>query len=199
MSPGEDKAWKILSGLDPADVCRNACVAFDNLSGSYVLRSLGMDLHIDPGNKKIHCNAPEETRLIEKIGYFSIMSVLWYLVGSRETTLSGKLIKPENLKGGLLFFRGTHVLPLDRLASRYQDDKDGFILRGEELGGERSGYGDASVRLVPLPRVPVVIILWRGDDEFPPRADLLFDSTCELHLALDVLWAVAMQSILMMI
>jgi hypothetical protein len=90
------------------------------------------------------------------------------------------------------------VLPLDRLAARYQDDEKGFLRRGGELGGERMTYGDASVQLFPFPKVPVVIILRRGDDEFPPGADLLFDSTCELHLALDVLWAVAMQSILIM-
>lgn len=198
MSSGEDKAWEILRGLNPVDVCRNAGVVFDDLSGSYVLRSFGMDLYVGPGNKKIHCDAPDGARLLEKIGYFSKMSVLRYLAGVREIPLSGRLIKPENLKGGLIFFRGTHVLPLDGLASRYQDDKEGFILRGEELGGERTCYGDAAVRLFPFPRVPVVIIFWRGDDEFPPRADLLFDSTSELHLALDVLWAVAMQSILMM-
>ena len=198
MSSGEEKAWEILRGMNPVDVCRSASVVFDGRSGSYVLRSLGMDLHIDPGSKKIHCDAPDGPRLLDKLGYFSKMSILWYLAGVREIPLSGKLIKPENLKGGLIFFRGTHVLPLDGLASRYQDDKKGFILRGEELGGEKTCYGDASVRLFPFPRVPVEIILWKGDEEFPPRADLLFDSTCELHLALDVLWAVAMQSILMM-
>jgi len=198
MPSGEDKAWELIKDLDPADVCRNARAAFDDHSRSYILKSFGMDIYIDPQNKKLHCDGPNATLLLEKIGYFSKMSILWYLVGARDIPLSGSLIKPENLKDGLIFFKGTHVLPLDRLASRYNDDKERFLSRGEELGGERVDYGDASVRLFPFPRVPVVIILHRGDDEFPPSADLLFYSTCEFHLPLDVLWAVAMQSILIM-
>jgi hypothetical protein len=198
MSTGEDKAWELIKSLDSADVCRNARASFDDHCRSYVLKSFGMDIHVEPQSKKLHCDGPNGTFLLEKIGYFSKVSILWYLVGARDIPLSGSLIKPENLKGGLIFFRGTHVLPLDRLAARYQHDNERFLSRGEELGGERVGYGDASVRLFPFPRVPAVIILRRGDDEFPPGADILFDSTCELHLALDVLWAVAMQSILIM-
>lgn len=198
MFTGEDKAWELVKDLDPADVCRNARAVFNHHLGSYILKSFGMDINVEPQNKGLHCDGPNGTLLLEKIGYFSKVSILWYLVGARDILPSGNLIKPENLKGGLIFFRGTHVLPLDRLASRYQDCKERFLSRAKELGGDRLDYGDASVRLFPLPRVPVVIILRRGDDEFPPAADLLFDSTCQLHLALDVLWAVAMQSILIM-
>jgi hypothetical protein len=60
-------------------------------------------------------------------------------------------------------------------------------------------YGDASLKLYPFPRLPVVIILWEEDDEFSPRVDILFDSTCEFHLALDILWSAAMESLLIMI
>lgn len=184
--------------MAPADVCRNATAVFDRGSGSYILESFGMNINVSPQNKKLYCDGPNGTLLLEKIGYFSKMSILWYLSGAKDIPLSGSLIKPENLKRGLIFFRGTHVIPLERLALKYHDDKEGFLNRGEELGGDTLDYGDASVRLFPFPRVPVVLILRRGDDEFPPDADLLFDSTCELHLALDVLWAVAMQSTLIM-
>ncbi len=198
MSSGEEKAWELIKGLDPVDVCRNAQAEFDSQCSSYVLKSFGMDLHVDLQKKEIYCDAPNGRFLLERLGYFSKLSVLWYLAGVRDIPISGELIKPEGLKGGLIFFRGTHVLPLERLASRYQDDTEGFLRRAGELGGEKMNFGDASVRLFPFPRVPVVIILRRGDDEFPPGADLLFDSTCEMHLALDVLWAVAMQTILIM-
>jgi hypothetical protein len=47
-----------------------------------------------------------------------------------------------------------------------------------------------------MPRIPVTLILWLSDEEFPARADLLFDSTCEIHLPLDILWSIAMMTIL---
>ena len=60
-------------------------------------------------------------------------------------------------------------------------------------------YGDASLRLYPLPRVPVVMTLWLEDEEFPPRVDLFFDTTCSMQMPVDMLWSVAMMSILIML
>ena len=62
-----------------------------------------------------------------------------------------------------------------------------------------SDYGDASLRLFPFPRVSVTIIVWKGDKEFASRADLLLDSTCELHLPVDIVWSTAMMSVLVML
>jgi hypothetical protein len=198
MSSGEDKAWNILKDLDPAEVCRNSLAVFDPASGIYLMKSFGMDIYIDPAKQLIRSDAPEGDLLLEKLGYFSKLSILWYITTVRDIPLSGKLVQPVNLKGGQIFFRGTHVLPVDKLAMRYGSDKAGFVKRGMALGGEQAHYGDAAIKLFPFPRIPVVIILWMEDEEFPPRVDLLFDSSCEFHLALDILWSTAMKSLLIM-
>jgi hypothetical protein len=41
--------------------------------------------------------------------------------------------------------------------------------------------------------------LWLEDDEFPARLDLLFDSTCAMHLPTDIIWSIAMMSVLIML
>ena len=199
MSSGEEKAWSILRDLDPAEVCRNARAGFDDATGLYLLKSFGMDISIDPKKKEIYTDAPEGDLLLKRLGYFSVLSVLWYMTSAKNIPLSGRLVQPVNLKGGHIFFRGTHVLPLDKLASRYGKDAAGFLKRGRDLGGKQLSYGDASVELCPFPRIPVALILWQEDEEFPSRADILFDSTCELHLALDILWSTAMKSLLIML
>jgi len=198
MSSGEEKAWSILRDLAPADVCRNAMAGFDEATGTYLLKSFGMDISVDPAEKRIYSDSLGSDLLLERLGYFSKLSVLWYMVSARDIPLSGKLVQPTNLKGGHIFFRGTHVLPLDKLASRYGKDAAGFLKRGRDLGGKQLSYGDASVELFPFPRIPVALILWQEDEEFPSRADILFDSTCEFHLALDILWTTAMESLLIM-
>ena len=98
-----------------------------------------------------------------------------------------------------MFFAGAHVLPLLRIVRRYGNDAPGFLRKGFELGGEQLDFGDASLRLFPFPRVPVVLLLWTEDEEYPARADLLFDSTCSGHLPMDILWATAMMSIVVMV
>lgn len=199
MSSGEEKAWNILKELSPEDVCRSAMVKYDAASGAYLLKSFGMDISVDPEKSRIYSGAPEAGLLLDRLGYFSRLSILFYLTSAKNIPFSGRLVQPVNLKGGQVFFRGTHVLPLDKLALKYGSDAKSFMKRGTELGGAQMDYGDASLQLFPFPRIPVVIILWLEDEEFPARTDLLFDSTCEFHLALDILWSTAMKSLLMML
>ncbi len=92
------------------------------------------------------------------------------------------------------------MLPLDRVENRFGKDKMGFLERGLRFGAEIVRYGDAAVRLFPLPRVPVTIILWLDEGEFPARANLLFDSTVDYQISLsDIVWSIAMMSTLVMI
>ncbi|MDP2168302.1 MAG: DUF3786 domain-containing protein [Thermodesulfovibrionales bacterium] len=198
MSSGTDKAWEMLSGLNPGEVCGNASVSLDDKTSSYIIRSLGTDFSVSPEKRELKSQSQGGDYLINRFGYFFNHSVLWYLIGAKDIPASGRLIKPQSVKGGHHFFMGTHQLPLENLSEKYRDDRDGFIKKGLELGGRALDYGDASVELFPMPRVPVTLILWLSDKEFQARADLLFDSTCELHLPLDIIWSIAMMSVLAM-
>jgi len=198
VESGEKKAWELLAAADPGVISRAASVAFDPANGLYHLKSFDAPVTVSPGEKKIFSTAQTGELVLNRFSYFSRLSILWYLVSSRDIPLSGRLVNPLNLKGGQLFFRGTHVLPLDKLAEKYGNDAAGFLDRGSSLGGVKAQYGDASIVLYPLPRVPATVLLWQGDPEFPPRASILFDSTCEAQLPLDVLWSVAMLSVLIM-
>ncbi|MBL7165191.1 MAG: DUF3786 domain-containing protein [Dehalococcoidales bacterium] len=152
-----------------------------------------------PGYRRISGDSPAADILLEQLGGYARLSALWYLVGARDIPVSGKLVKPGDMGGGEIYQRGTHVLPLDRIAERYGSDVPGFLARGRELGSEQAEYGDASLRLFPFPRVPVVLLLWKKDPEFVARAGLLFDSSARFHLPVDVIWSTAMISLLAML
>lgn len=199
MLTGEEQAWRILAELNPEDVCSRAKVDFDKLSGLYVLKSFLQDIYISPKNKEIFGHSPLSDLLLNKLNYYSKLAILWYLINAKNTPLSGKLKKPSDMSGGLIYLRGSHVLPLDKIAEKYGSNIQEFVKRGTELGGKPLNYGDASMRLFPFPRVPSVIILWKDDDEFSARSDLLFDSTCEVQLPTDIIWSTAMMSLLIML
>ncbi len=199
MSSGEEERWVILAGLEPEDVCKRAKTDFDSASGIYTFKSFGMDINVSPKEKKIFSSTPGSDVLLNRLRYFSHLAFLWYLVNAQDIPPSKQLVKPVNLKGGQLFFRGSHALPLDKIAEKYQNDAEGFIKKGRSFKCEELKYGDTALKLFPLPRVPVVLILWTTDDEFPARVDLLLDSTCEMHLPLDIIWSVAMESLLIML
>jgi hypothetical protein len=199
MFSGEEKAWKKLLNLNPADVCKKADVLYDKDTASYRLKSFGFYFSISLLRREIK-NLSEKGEIVTKrLAYFFHPSVLSYLMNTKEIVPSGRLIKPENIRGGEFFFQGSHMLPLNKVADKYGNDKEGFIAKGKELSGRLLEFGDASFELLPMPRIPVTLILWLSDEEFPARADLLFDSTCEIHLPLDILWSIAMMSILVLL
>ncbi len=196
---GEAKAWETLTGLRPKDVCSGAMAAYDESSRTYTVEAFGIDFTVSLDTKTIASSDPKSGLFLERYKDFFRLAVLWYMTSAKNIPATGRLIRPLDVKGGQRFFSGTHVLPLDRIEDRFGRDKTAFIERGLQFGSELASYGDASVRLYPLPRVPVTIILWLQDEEYPARAGLFFDSTVDFQLSLsDMVWSVAMMTALVM-
>jgi hypothetical protein len=193
---GERKAWDLLAAADPAAVVERAAVGFDPASGCYRLASYGRHFSVHPGDRRILNVEPEGEDFLNREADLFRLTVPWYLVKASLTFPSGTLVRPAGLPGGEIFLRGTHVLPLEALAAKYATRPAAFLEAGAALGGRPAVHGDAAIVLSPLPKVPTTVILWTEDEEFSARADLLFDATCSAHLPLDILWSVAMLSIL---
>ncbi len=197
---GEEKAWGIIKTLDPEDVCKRADISYDSGTDVYQLRSFGIRFYISPSKKEISTDSPKRDLFLSELKDLFRLSVLWYLVGAKDIPFTDRLIKPTDIKGGQRFSGGTYLLPLKEIEKKYGRDKEAFLKRGKEFGAELIEYGDVAIRLFPLPRIPVSILLWLEDDEFPARADLLFDSSCEFHIDVsDILWAIAVMSIKVML
>jgi hypothetical protein len=199
MSTGEEQAWGILSRLESENVCKRAKVAFDRKSAAYILSSFSQDIFVSPQTKEIYGSSALSAFLLKDLAYYSRLSILWYLVGTKDIPLSGELVKPYNIAGGQIFTSGSHKLPLDKIAQKYGCDPEGFLKRGKELGGEQASYADASLQLSPFPRIPVTLLLWVKDEEFDAGCDLLLNSTCEAHLPADIIWATSMMTLLIML
>jgi hypothetical protein len=199
IQTGVEQAWEQLKSLKYEEVCCRAKVLYDKSLNTYILNSFGHNINITLLNKDINSDFQESDFYLKNLGDYSKLSILWYLVSAKNIVPSNKMVRPADLRGGGIYSKGSHVLPLDRIADKYGNDIEGFLQRGNELGCEELDYGDASIKLSPFPRVPITIIIWKGDDEFPARSDLLFDATCELHLPVDIIWSTAMMTVLMML
>jgi hypothetical protein len=198
-NPGEDKAWELLALMNPDEVCQSAIVSYDAASQTYHLRAFDMEFTLAVKERMILSADPESGILLQRLAYFFRLSVLWYLVNAKDIACTGRLVKLQNIKGGDIFTKGSHVLPLEPVASKYGRDKAGFIEKGKRIGGVQANLGDAALRFYPLPRIPVILQLWLEDEEFPARADLFFDSTCDMQLPTDIIWSIAMMSVLIML
>ncbi len=190
--------WDILLASEPHDVAERAEGVYDRGSRCFHLVSFGQEFIISPEKRECDSPTPLGRRLLSAPEYFFALSLLWYLTGCRNSGPSGELVRPDQLPGGQIYVRGTHVLPLEPLADRYGGDPRAFLERAALFGGRAVPMADAACVVHPFPRVPMTITLWLADEEFPARAGLFFDSTCSAHLAPDVVWATAMTGLLLM-
>jgi len=126
MVPGEIKAWEMLNEADPAEICRRSGASHDPAAKAYAVHSFNSDFLLYPAEQKI----TGDDLFLKRLGYFFGLSVLCYLNTAMDIPPTGRLIKPSDLKGGQLFFRGTHVLPLDKLAAKYGSGTEDFMRKG---------------------------------------------------------------------
>jgi hypothetical protein len=199
MQAGEKEAWKILAGLDPYEVCERTHAVFDRERGIYRLKVFSRTAVISPEEETISGDTLQDSLLLDRLEDYAPLSLLGYLLHAKDIPLTGRLIKPSGMKGGQIYLTGSHVLPLHRITKKYGCNREGFFARGRELGGEEVSLADASVRLLPFPRVALALLLWIDDEEFTARSDLLMDSTCQFQLPPDILWMTAMMSVLAML
>jgi hypothetical protein len=196
---GEAVAWGLLAACDPLDVCVRSWARYSAEEGSYALAVFGLPVVVDPAARTLTASAPESEFVLTKLAYFSRISILRYLLDARKIDPTGRLIKPTELKTGQIYLKGSHLLPLDKITARFARDPAAFVRQAAQFGAESREYGDAAVELRPLPRVPITLIFWQEDEEFPARSYLLFDETCEQHLPPDIIWSVAMMCGLVML
>jgi hypothetical protein len=180
--------WEELARLNPETVCGRTMADYHVKRRGYTLPVLNQEHLILPYQRKITRligdGTPEEVDLNDEF----ILMVLYYLSKAIDIPLARRWISEKDLPGGETFFRGPHALSVDIVEEKYGDDPEGFIEAGKALGGTPVRFGDKSIAVDVLPRIPIIYILWAGDEEFPTRAGVLFDATIGSHFTLDIIW-----------
>ena len=188
--------WERLSQLHPTDVCNRTEAIYNPSKEGFVLPVYNLRYLILPKEKKILRMEPNDKPVEEDLHPFFVLMVLVYLVEAQNLKPTHTWISEKDLKGGSTFFRGPHRLQVDELEARFGQSPESFLRTGRRLGGSEILYGDKGFALDVFPRVPLAYVLWKGDGEFPSRMGILFDSTIQSHLPLDVIWCMVSETTL---
>ncbi|MBI5250651.1 MAG: DUF3786 domain-containing protein [Desulfomonile tiedjei] len=92
---------------------------------------------------------------------------------------TGRLKHFREFKDGHFYEPAFNRRTKDILASVFGLDPAPMTTAAEKLKGKLLQTGDAAVELSYFPCVPITCILWRGDEEFPAEATVLFDETAD--------------------
>ena len=173
--------WKELKQMNPREVSgRTGAVYRDGL---YHLPFLDRKLVIAPQGKLVRiAGAPEQDP-----GFRLCLTALLYLLRLDISSL-GPAISPLEFPGGATFFRGHHGLPHAPLEERFGRDAAGFFAAGARLRGERKTEGDAAVAFQVFPGLTLEVILWLGDEEFPPQVSFTLPTHLDRFWHLDAVW-----------
>jgi hypothetical protein len=177
--------WVQLRKKNPEEICYRALVHHDPQKG-FSLPFLNQTFQILPRKQTI---IPLYRHAPQMKSFELDLIILTYLLRAKPIDLSGEIVNEKQIPGGETFFRGPHRLYTRPMEELFGQDHDTFLLAGKKLHGEVKKLGDAAICLPMLPRVPVTLILWLKDDEFPAEVKVSFDSTISRHLPLDVIWA----------
>ena len=178
-----------LKSCDPEEVVFRTGCEFDETSGQYIVKVWGNNYCVDL-NK---CEVRPERSGLKTYHEYLYLFILYYLMKSKNILPSGEWVSEKDIPGGAAFFRGPHTIPVDLITGRFGDNIDLFKKESEKLGGVPIELADAAYVFQITPTIPVAVLHWQGDEDFPSEARLLFDRTIEQHLPLDIIYALAVE------
>ena len=171
----------------PETLCRNERCCYSPQQHHYSLTVWGDQYLIDPANSTIERVVATDPPPHQ---YFDLFA-MYYLLRVKDIPLAGEWISEKDLPGGQTFFRGPHLVPTELISNRYANDLQGFSTVCENLGGTPIEMGDAAFRFSITPDIPVAVLYWIGDEDFPAEAKLLYDRSITEQVSLDILFALA--------
>lgn len=108
--------------------------------------------------------------------------ILHYLTQAQGTPFTNKIINYGQIEGAKFYTPVFLKRSLDPILQNFGHRPELLLELAQRLGGHKAPYGDVSVSIDPFPRVRIFIILWRGDEEFPPNGNILFDGNIGHYL-----------------
>ena len=114
-------------------------------------------------------------------------ALLYYLRTADGTPMAGQWIGFQELPGGTFYSRAFQGYSGDQLVRHFEEDLEAFRRAAERVGGAPLPLSDAGFSFLALPRVPLAIVYWLGEEGIPTRAQVLFDRAASHYLPTDVL------------
>jgi hypothetical protein len=101
--------------------------------------------------------------------------ILHYLLTSSGKALSGDLISFKELGEGLAYYPTFAQRSIRPLITYFGSHPEKMLSSAAAIGGVKSSFGNFSVTIPAFDKVPITLVIWQGDEEFPPDANILFD------------------------
>lgn len=150
--------------------CGNSLISVDMLGREYAI-------HHPTGNIEFpdHHNVTTVQHIL----------LLHYLLNASGRPLNNEPVSYKDLPGGQKYFPVFQKRVEAPVLNAYGEYPEGFENACLGLGGQTVKLGDISFRFQAFPKVPIIYIYWKGDEEFSASVQVLFDSSVSSYLPLE--------------
>lgn len=111
--------------------------------------------------------------------------ILYYFATSTGAPLTGNWVSFADLPDGRMYAQAFQGYSGDQVAKLVGADLDRFHEWCKKAGGLPCALADAAYSFQGLPRMPLVLAYWLGEEEFPSTCKVLFDSAACNYLPID--------------
>ena len=100
--------------------------------------------------------------------------LLRYLLESKDVSWGGQWKTFREMPWGEMYIKPYTGRVLTRAAYTFSFKLDAFRAAAEKMGAEAVKHGDAGYRFDLIGDYQIQILIWQGDEEFPPNAQILY-------------------------
>ena len=172
-----NKACQELSQKPAEEIANKSQSQFDAEKNCFILPFYNQEVVVTyPDGEVSFKDSQEEVPITEKI------LILHYLINAEGIPLSDHWIPFREIPGGSIYvdpFKGRAYYPFIKTFGK---NPEGFEKACLALGGEKMEMGNLSFKIPVFKMVPIVYIMWLGDEEMPPSGNILFNQTAPFYL-----------------
>jgi len=165
---------------DPAELAECTGANFDPIEGRLELPLFGVPKTIRTPELTIH---DSQTGKESSISTQALL--LYHFCTTNGAPVAGRWISFRELPGGGFYHQAFQGYTGNEIVKHFGNDLAAFELAALAAGGRKEAVGDATFVFQGLPRIPLMVVYWLGDEDFPSSARILFDSSAGHHLPTD--------------
>jgi hypothetical protein len=155
-----------------------------------LLEEQGGEFEFDLWDQCVRLKFPEliayDVQTSSELGGSTLAMILYYFATCDGTQPSGNWISFSELPDGRFYNQAFQGYTGGKLGQIFGNDFDLFCRVSEITNGGRVyQLGDAAYQFYVLPLVSLLLVTWRGDEDFNATYQVLFDETIRNHLPTD--------------
>ena len=159
---------------DPKEIAARLGISYDEEQKYFTLKFLGTVYQISWPDFQVSHEADDMGFYpLETMTYARTLTIRFLLNGA-EASGSGKFKTYREMPWGEVYLRQIDGRCIKRLAFSYGNRIKDFQAIMEHMHCVPVKHGDIAYKLEIFPDYLVQMILWEGDDEFPPSSQILF-------------------------